>query len=50
MDFTVGDEVRYLPTGEFCIVKEVDEENGIYLITSEDDEDIQYEATEDEVD
>jgi len=49
MEFTVGDEVRYLPTGEFCTVTEVDEINGIYFLISEDDNNTEYEATENEV-
>lgn len=32
MNYTIGDEVRYALTGQFGIVKEVDEVNQLYIV------------------
>ena len=46
MSYTEGDEVRYSLTGQFGIVKAVNEIDGIYTIEIDG---IEYSATEDEL-
>lgn len=46
MTYTIGDEVRYARTGQFGIVKNVDEINQVYTI---DIKGVEYSVTEDEL-
>lgn len=46
MNYTEGDEVRYSLTGQFGIVKAVNEADGLYTIEIEG---IEYSVTEDEL-
>ncbi len=46
MDYTEGDEVRYTRTGQFGIVKDVNEVDGLYTIEIDG---VEYSITEDEL-
>ena len=46
MTYTEGDEVRYARTGQYGIVKAVDEINQVYIV---DFDGIEYSVTEDEL-
>lgn len=46
MNYTISDEVRYALTGQFGIVKEVDEINGVYTI---DIDGVEYSVEENEL-
>ena len=46
MNYTEGDEVRYSLTGQFGIVKDVNEVDGVYTIEIDG---IEYSVTEDEL-
>lgn len=46
MTYTCGDEIRYARTGQYGIVKEVDEINQVYTVEIDS---IEYSVSEDEL-